>query len=332
MKDNIKPILLIAIIIVSCQKELDIDDISGYKNKIVLNGLLYADSTGFINVGRSISIIGSNNSPIVLKDASISMSNDNNETFEFQYDSLGYYSLVGKKFYAGETYKITVSKGGFSTVSSSATIPSKTSIESIDTSFFYLREPDLENPYHYPPVKTLSVTMDLKSNTSEKEYYIVSLDLIDTIPYYFEPEYTTDPTYSDNLDIFKLKLPIYSSNNSLKLVKNGNLEEIFESVGYVGGTELYFEKPEGVTDYSITFNKYGISKYINKNNKTLTLSLLVISEEYYKHQLSLARASYAKEDLLADKVSIYTNIKNGLGVLAGANQTSKIIDFSEHLE
>jgi hypothetical protein len=329
MKNYLKIYIFITILFASCQKEITIDELGDYKNKIVLNGLIYADSTGRINVGRSIGILDNDKRSFILENANVTMTNGNNQNFFFQYDSLGYYSLKENRFNESETYEFTVTNDGYSTVSSSVTIPPKTRIMSVDTSSFYGLKPDCIGCYSE---RVLKLTMNLESSTNIKEYFIVDITVVDT--FYYEIDYSNYHFRNDSIfydTIFydppltaQRKLLLNSYNKELKIVKwDAFLEEVF-SDGLSSGYELYFEKPEGKTDYNITVYHYGYTPPEN----TFSLSVTVVSEDFYKHQLSLARSDYAEDDFLAEKVSIYTNIKEGMGILSGANQTVKIFDFS----
>lgn len=328
MKNLLKILIAIAVAItvVSCRKELNLKELGNYKNKIVLNGLIYADSTGSVNVTKSIGILDSENKQVLLENATVTMTNGNKSMYSFQYDSGGYYSLKENRFIAGETYELTASSNGFSTVSSSFIIPYKTTLVSIDTSVTYDRSPDCLS---CELSQTLKLKMNLNSSTSQKEYIIVSLYRLDTV---FSNKYNGDTVNNDDISwIGKVYNTFYSYDKNLKLVKtNKYLEEVFDDGYYYSGYELYFEKPEGETDYNITVYDYNFE--ISGNNPFYFLSCTTVSEEYYKHQMSLARAYYAQDDFLAEKVSIYTNIENGMGILAGANQLVKKFDFSNHIK
>jgi hypothetical protein len=331
MKNYLKILILYTIVLVSCQKELEINNLGEYENKIVLNGLIYAGSSGIVNVGKSIGILNTEGKPLMLENASVTMMNSNNQSFAFQYDSLGDYSLKNNNFNAGETYDFTARSDGYSAVSASVTIPPKTTIVSVDTSTFYGISPDCAN---CSKEEVFKLTMNLKSTTSEKEYFMVSLLDIDTIKYDFifreeDGVSKIDTVRLDPPRIFKKELWLYSHNPGLKLTYSPGvgLGEVFNDGYSYDGHELYFEKPEGETDYSITIYDYNF--YSGGNKNILTLFFTVVSEDFYKHQLSIARANYAAGDFIAEKVSIYSNVKDGLGIMAGANQTIEHIEFPE---
>lgn len=337
MKDFLKLIILFTILITSCQKELKLEELGNYQDKIVLNGIIYADSAGRINVGRTIGILENNNQSVVLENANVTMVNGQNQTYTFQHDFDGYYFLDETIFNTGETYEFTVNNDGFSTVSSTVIIPPKTTIVSIDTSFAEGTHP---NCIGCALDRNLKLTLNVKSTTKEKEYFIVSFSSPpDTFSYEIEyrVEYKIDTTfeyfdtiYYDSPQIVQHNLELFSYDRNLKIVNQGSyLEEVYNDGYYYYGNELYFEKPEGETEHNVTLYIYGFHP---SKDEIYTISFTVISEDFYKHQLSLARAYYAEYDFLAEKVSIYTNIKDGMGILAGANQTSKIINFSEHSE
>lgn len=304
----------IAILNTSCQKDLDLSQLDSSENKIVLNGLLYADSIGRINVGRTSGILDNDNRSMVLENAGITMYN-NDQLFVYQHDTTGYYFLPKKKMSAGESYEFTVSNKGYPTVYSSVSIPLKTTITSVDTSSFYTT-----NSRGYSE-RTIKIKLNLKSSTPEKENFLISLIKSQVLGW------NEDSTYCDSTIIGSNDLNLYTFDKKLKLIKGAvYLEEVFSQDLYGESRELYFEKPEGETEYSVTIYSSHFPDYCY--NCLHTLSFTVVSEDYFKHLLSLARAYRANDDYLTEKAGIYSNIKNGVGVLAGANQTKKNITLA----
>jgi hypothetical protein len=317
MKYFLKLFLPVVILNTSCQKDLDLSQLGSYENKIVLNGLLYADSVGRVNISRTSSITDKDNSSMMLENASVTM-NVNDQSFVYQYDTTGYYFLPEKKMLAGESYEFTVSNEGYPTVSSSVSIPFKTTITSVDTSVIYTPMPGcLDCGYS----RTDKIKLNLKSSTPEKEYYLITLIQDNLIGW------NEDSTYFDSTIYASDELGLYTFNKNLKLVKGVlYLEEIFNEDLYGVSTKLYFEKPAGETEYSVTIYNYSSSMYCYRCLHTL--SFTVFSEDYFKHLLSLARAYRANDDFLTEKAGVYSNIKDGMGILAGANQTKKKIALS----
>jgi hypothetical protein len=317
-------LIALAMAFTGCEKEISLKEMGNYPDKVVVNGLVYADSTARIHIARSIGVLDKSSKDIALINASAIMTK-NNSTYSFQHDTAGFYELKGDTPVSGAYYILSVSNAGFDPIQSFVTIPPQVNLLSVDTSVSLKSVPgcstcELSN--------ALKIEMNIESPASEKEYLIVSLSAVGT----YQPLFVDDFLQSeDDSTLQEYQKWIYSYDSYLKLVKSGErIQEVFDDGFFSGRKELFFVKPEGEKNYKLTI--YHNNFKVWNGYPEYTLSITKITEDYYKHQLSLARATYASNDFLAEKVSIYTNIENGMGVLGGANQTIKVLDFSNYME
>jgi len=308
----------IIILIASCQKTITIDEVGGYESKIVLNGLLFPDSTSQIHLARSIGILENEYQNVILENALVSITDENNTPIACTYDGIGFYSIEKDVLKVGQKYDFTISNDGYKSISSSVIIPAKPTIVSVNKDIIKTVDP---NCVGCSANETLVFDINLETSNTDKEYFIVSLHRVDTTFYdlrFNNKTETYDTIYFDEPIIYEDREWILSHSTNLKIIKDEySLNEAFNDDYYYSGRELFFEKPAGITKYTIPIRRESFSYY--DGHVYYYTVVVAITEEFYKHELSLARAEYAEYDFLAEKVSIYTNVKNGHGILGGAS-------------
>ena len=290
--------------------------------KIVINGLVTADSLLNIRVNKSIfykdyfSLHDSGpakaNIRFYLNDQCLdtlhNINNYNNLGFnDYWYGSLDFYYqsnyCYGKvKALQGREYKLLVKAPGMPDASASTFIPNKVRIEEMDTSRLIM-PPD---PYH-PDHNWARLMCNLKFNdpANESNYYMVSISR--------KPGNGQFHSYIwfDSHDIIVEE----------KLSNENGIYAIAFSDKAINGTKYSLQVLLDTDLFGMPFwddrqSYFGISDP-KDHKKTIYIKLYSITSEYFKflHTINLYKKNY--ENLLSERVLMYSNIEGGLGILAG---------------
>lgn len=345
---NIKIIYLIALLIsifYSCDTEIDFSD-KALNPSLVVNAFIENDSiiTVFLYQTTSINATDSKfyvtNAIIKLfeddieKDQLVLKSNlyvntNNGYSETHGYDTLYYYSsqTIAQ---IGKTYRLEISAPNFDNVSSETSIPSPVEIISIDTSSIKRDNGDwIDYQKNFTirfkdPADEVNYYRLIKTNTngtySLETYHFENYDstnariMISNYSYsYFN---SNDPILSfGNEDANSYILG--SSWNDYGIFTDERINgqdyelEIYESIGYNGDYENQY-------DYSI--GEFNRTNFI----------LQSITRETYLFLKSIDEQSFNNDIPFVEPVPVFSNIKNGVGIMSGYSSSTKSITNGEY--
>jgi hypothetical protein len=319
---------VIMILSLACRNEnLNIPDLG---RKIVINGLITADSLLNLKVNKSAyynaiwsprdSGPANANVRFYLNDQCLDTLHYIYNDFIFGdwwYNDLDFYYRSnywsGKvRVLQGREYKLLVKASGMPDVSASIVIPNKVRIEEMDTSRLIM-PPD---PYH-PDHNWARLLCNLKFTdpANEPNYYMVSVSR--------KPGNGQFPSYIwfDSHDIIvEEKL---SNENGIYVIAFSDkaINGIKYSLQILLDTDLF-----GMPFWDDRSRDNGIPDP-NDHKKTIYIKLFSITNEYFRflHTINLYKKNF--EDPLSEPVMIYSNIEGGLGILGGASVSCDSLVF-----
>lgn len=317
-------IILIAIITFSCEKTLDFDD-EGLADKLVFNSVLSTQKDLTASLTKTSSILegGYNNSVGIMADGSIEIYEDGNLS-KMAESPTGYFVLKDFKPKAGKTYRVVIKSQG-KQLEAETKIPIKTDVVLCDTF-------NVINKYNRKYIMYKVVLKDPIGDdyyrilcTSERLILNKNADGKGSRKYY--RSVYEHPIGSDN-QVFK---SVYN-NFGGDVLNNGpeNAYNIFP--------DDYFKNKE----YKIDFAPYnfGDANYINpysgygyygtnKDIETIYVRNFVhvqhLSKELYIYLKYLRLYEHYSGNVFSEPVPVYSNVKNGIGILAGLNDDAKFM-------
>lgn len=311
MKKYLPIFLLFSII--SCETVLDIE-LPEEPNSLVINGIVPADSTWLFRVTASIHPLDNDYiaSFIAVDNAEVSITNSTGENTTLTYNEYppkyidcdfedcnryGYYSAENKPApIAGETYTIKVKAPGYPEATSTIQLPLPVQVEALD----------IRVPSFYGTNSEPSGAFSLTDIAGEKNYYIFELyNLIKQRRTIYDDEYNV--IGYDTVDIYE-KGELSSPDAS---VINSSVSG-FDSNDFKPYLLINDELFEG-SKHEINFKS---RIYTVSSENKFTFVLKHISEDYYKYLLSYESYDYADGNPFAEPVQVFSNIENGLGIIA----------------
>jgi Domain of unknown function (DUF4249) len=303
--NKISSILAVAIVSCSifsaCQKDLTIKIDSKYTvPKIVLNAVLKTDSTITVHVSKSVSTF-STDVPSAITNATIDLYEDGLMKATLINNGNGLYTAAYKPL-ATHSYTIKASASGFTAVEATTTMPKPlpitiVSIDSVNEDF----------------------TIHFADPSTEDNYYSFLLNVIDTTKTNTVLDLSTDNT----LLLENNRSPILSSlggrHGDRKLQRINN----YLSDGLFNGQ---------ANDYMLSFNTVNDHKGHNGGPNQMapppppgvyTFTAVFDSPELFKYFKTMDEAT--NPNPFADAAQIYSNVKNGLGVVASSTRQSYVI-------
>ncbi|TCO08701.1 DUF4249 family protein [Natronoflexus pectinivorans] len=335
-------LLLFVVFVSSCEDTVTDFKIKSQPSKIVLNGLLEPDSIIKVHLHKSAGI-----DELLLNTA---IENAEVELFEnsiyigtLNHTGYGYYAMDNVYPKAGSTYRIEAHVDKIGMAWGETTIPKTPELNEIVTTYRY-NVPErgcsgcgLTNRFN----------MEIKTEVEPGELYFLAISAMGYryLIEYGTPEceelYNSEYDYyyndcvfpeADTLGLFPQMIEIATNdkrNTFLKSSWNSGMKSYWLS--YFDYEELglkqYFSN-EHFRNEALTINIDIVSSRLY-NNEGSKFDLLVYryDENYYKFLLSLARRNEAEDFLFTEKVSIYSNVENGLGVLGSASGTVVTVEY-----
>jgi len=317
-----KSILIIVLAIISiygCETTLTDYVAPDFHKKIVMTGLLQADSVVKITVSNSVNVLDT--ALIALPtNAIVQLFEDNNLIDVLQYtEQFNNHYYMTFPFYkstktvsANHTYNIKIALAGYTTVSAKTTIPKTVQILDIDTLTVIKH---IENGGGYQnEMEYLQFSLRFKDAQTEENYYAVSVYGINS----FVQVYDSVGNITDTVQ--------YPANFGLEtddLIFDNNMNNysmLYFSDKLINGNEtvIKFKIP-----FTKDFQSY-LSYYVKKF--ALTIRLQSISKDFYIYKQTLSKYYDTHEDPLSEPVQIYTNVENGAGILGSMSCASRTIE------
>ena len=314
---NILLIVFFAILFFSCQKELEIK-LPDFEQKTVVNCLFSTDTNFVLNLSHSIS---SNDSVKVdIENAKCYLFSENVLIDSLSYISDGFYKSNIKPE-QGKYYELKVISTDFDEVSSNSYIPATPQILDIEQQDFAVPPPVYSSDVSDNlPLNKLSITFFDDANVDN--YYELKI----LIKRFWDNNHGIEKqralylySYDDvirNEDILDYNPHLFVFNDSLFNGQTKTIDFLYKQ-SWIG-----FGSGQGVVSYY-----YGRYRLYYKFRS--------ISKEMYNYRKSLIKHVYNQPttgfEAFGDPVSMYSNIKNGLGVFAGYTEVfdSIFVEYSE---
>ncbi|RPD39995.1 DUF4249 domain-containing protein [Chitinophaga barathri] len=282
-------LILLVLAASSCEKKITIP-IPEEANKLVLNLLMNKDSIMVARVTLSGRLTGSGGTRDTL-DATVGLYEDGvfrENMTAFRMNGLNYFKSTIKAK-PGATYRCTAAVPDYGEVEGSDRVP-----DSVKTGDMKLAV----SPVDQSSGK-LTVTVKLEDDPAERNYYRIRL--------------FTLTTYTDNSGEVRTVLTqqyFESEETALGLFSDPIQSEYFTDDALYNGRSPRFT-------LRATF---GI---LNNDKVMLEVTSLTYHSYNYLHSLYLAQD--INEDPLSEKVIVYNNIQNGLGIVGGVAQKRYIL-------
>lgn len=325
-------------LLLSCQKVLEFDD-NDIKPMLVVNCVLQPDSSVRINLTRSVSALEPTVFFPLLKNASLSFSNGYDSSADFtiitEFDSVysNYFDYNGNRQFVvyetgnyvnskikiepGRKYQLKASAEGFEDITAETEIPFMVGIDNLDTfsvrikddlSTMIERKASLKftdpvgDNYYRIKLENVSLTVSVDPQTGDISY---------SNPYYSTNYITSnDPVfgYNTGTDI------IYSgSNNSFAVFT----DQLFDGRQY--RIEFIY-----TTDY-----QYDNTQKDNFFLQIFRVSLVSLSSDYYYYLKTADNQTSSEGDPFSDPVLVYSNVKNGTGILGAITEDDQYFFHSD---
>jgi hypothetical protein len=275
----------------ACETIVDIE-VPIEKSQIVMNSLVNPDSAWSVNLTFSENVLAKDTVRFI-DNAEVTVLDHNDQVVaRLQYGGRGYYKNAESKPEAGSFYKILAFVPGYNTVEGSTIVPTRPYIVDA-TSRLHLFNSKLSASY----------TVEFQDDPSKDNYYEVFMEEVlerndDSIhiTHEYYPLYIQSDDPSINTEILDLEVGLMFKDRLF----NGKI------------IKLHLISHEGV---------YG-PNLISNGTRVLVRST---SKEYYEYATTLKLQFKASSDPLSQPVEVRSNIKNGLGLVAGVAQSQYII-------
>ncbi len=245
--------------------------------RIVVNSIFGDGDTIYVHVSESRDVLYEGDLPN-LTTAVVKLQDANGNTLgDFTHLGDGIYKLANYIPVAGQTYSLLVSNTGFDQVEAQTKTPAVITISSTDT----LRKND-----------EMNYSIKFSDDPSITNYYAIAIEQITIGDFYKFSDY-----YFETSEIF-------TQNGSADVdgTKYGSIF-LFSDATFSGG-QCDFDASNYVPAESI-------------DSTIIVVSLMSLSEDYFKYKLSLEKYQETAGDPFAQPVQVYSNVENGFGIFGG---------------
>ena len=290
--------LVVSLIYISCEKIIPFEgDVT--IPKLVINSIFESDSTFKVHVSSSRSVIDTASFQNI-EDAVVTIKEENGSVIEtLNHIENGFYK--GQTFpQENQTYTLEVTHPNYSNITSSDSLPSPITINSIDTS-------TIVDPINGD---RLQITLNFDDPEKSQNYYLIETFSVN--------EYLI----IENLDTTEYEVD--TSQQWILLT-----DEVFQNGGSPWRkqglfNDLLFNGQNKSLELEIPYeNESGSEGGFQWSWKTIGLRIYLhnISRSYYYYRISLELYQNASGNPFAQPVQVYSNIENGFGVFAGSQIT-----------
>jgi hypothetical protein len=211
-------------------------------------------------------------------------------------DYIESYYISLKNASEGKKYTIRAEHKDYNSISAESVLPVVVPILSVDT---------VVKNYEYSTITSMFLNFQDPGNTNN--FYMV------TQPEIFRDKYDSLQYNS----AFFLYNPIYENENK----DAGNYISDNSSWPFFSDRLIQGE------NFSIEYSYH--SNYGDKQPDSIRFTLYSINEDYYKYNSSLYKKEISQYDANSDPVMIYSNVKNGYGILVGYTKSTYTIQIKK---
>lgn len=284
--------LSIGVLALSCEKEADLGE-SKYTPKLVVNSIFDADTTVPWSVDISKSYYILDEPSTYIDDAIVEIYEEDQHVATMDYqndpDGRGYYQSIGLKPEVGKMYTLLVEKEGFKTIIARCKFPAAPVVGGLE-----LKKKEVKGNRYKG-----ELTAQVMDNHNEENYYHVVLQRAG----WEDPNSeTSDYYYRESFNLTNIPGAIEGFDGGY----------VFTDEGFNGMTKTV------QCDLNTTYdpNRIGFDHF--------KIEIRSVSKEYY----DFSRSVYEQQHSPYNKfVEIYSNVENGLGIFAGYNSVSMIVEL-----
>lgn len=313
------------LIMSSCVKVLDYH-IPDDEKRIIVNGIISNRDTFKVNINKSLHILDRlglkaiNNALVLLYEDDILVA-------EINEGKTGLYISDFIPDY-GHNYLLKVSVPGMNTATAICTLPVPAAIEQVDTTLLILES---YNYGYYRQTAELKSTITFTDPKETENFY----ELEGTVSY-LRSEYYTDEDTSYIIGYHKVfDTPLVKSNDpviELWIMGNYLYPDNSENDYYYGNKILFSDQLINGQQYKLNISF--ISSYFNINDDYIDsvrvdYRLKSVTKDYYVYMQLLEKHLQVKDDPLSEPAQAFTNINNGLGILAGISESVFSININK---
>ncbi|MBN2215543.1 MAG: DUF4249 domain-containing protein [Bacteroidales bacterium] len=309
----------------SCVKVLDYD-IPEDEKRIVVNGILSNLDTFSVNINKSLHILDRLGTKPV-NDALVQLYRDEVPVVEMNEGINGLYSSAFVPD-INHTYLLKVSVPGMRTATAQCVLPSSVPIEKADTTLIIHEDPYNVNMFYTPGIKTTIVFND----PAETENYY---ELEGVISYLNARYYTDEDTFYIT-GYNRSSMYSNASSNDPVIEYSVHSGHIFqsnnESETMSGDKLLFADRLINGMKYSLNVDFYSYLfdlSHKSVDSVRLDIRLKSVNKDYYTYMQLLEGHMQAKNDPFSEPAQAYTNIENGLGILAGMSESVYSIELNK---
>lgn len=310
-------ILISVPLLIACEKEIQYSP--NYQIPfLVMNIYLNPDSIWKVSVNQSKPI----NSQIPntnVMDATVKVYEQEMLIESLQYNDLNKSYIGTGRPLAGRTYKIIVEKNGFLPIEATSMIEPAPNVlnYSISKDNF--------------TADRLFVTITFSDHLNVKNFYrLVTFneDEFEELPLWAKNYPNSSGSGWIGKKYFDFGITLRSNDPNLRWDKQSLSAGIFDDVPNNIFNVFDDELIDGKI-YSLTFS-YSLSQFPEAHNNTV-IYFQSISKEFYLYSKSLSAQYYFGDDLLIEPIQVYSNVKNGGGILGSYNSNKIIICVDDYV-
>ncbi len=329
----------IVLLSMSCEKIIDFKK-ENIEPKIVLYSVIFPDSLITIRLGSSSPVFDPGYTVPELNSAQVKLFIDDAYIESLQYlgntsksEYNGDYSFEEFRSFTtaepGRRYRIEVSATGYKTISSECVLPDPVEILNIDTAYSYR---SYSNPYDASIYNFFVIICRLtfKDPPDTDNYYRLFAS-------YQIGNYGHDKTLP-----FSLEYPVVVEKRTMWMLAS---EDPLINTGQEGSGNFFEE--EISNEYSIFMDELIAGKEYTLSFSLPEMSsfqldtayhefihykieLQSITEELYLHLKSASTHKVKEGNFFSEPVLVYSNVRNGLGILGGSSPASRIIEVGSY--
>ncbi len=288
-------ITILTFIFWGCEKEVDNFDFLTSEPKLVVNAPFIADSTIILHVSHSIDIMDTDVFNYI-ENARVELFSNEILISTATYVDTGFYSF-DVVAHAGQTYILKAFAPGYTDISAEVNMPARAEILSVEYTYDHLNG----SPFQFT----------FKDSEEGFNYYGLSLDAISGQINYD----INGPVDTTILGIRRHGL--LSKDISVSgTIHKYELSSEKQDNGYAGSTLLISDQYNDRGIISIDFRAYDIIGAVRLGTP-LEMVLESFSDSYIKYLKSIELYRNSVNNPISEKVSVYSNIKGGLGLAYG---------------
>jgi len=324
-------VIVLTVVFSSCEKVIDFDG-KIPDPMLVVNCVIVPDSVITVHLTRSKFFLSKSYEFTNVENATVNMYINNSELEELKYIGDGVYQSA-KTAKANDIVKITAEKAGLNSVESEVVVQPMITILSVDTTWVSTEYtgPIYDSLYNEIGKSTyakVNVRVRFKDDGNEQNYYQL-----------FVQKRTTDYYKVKTGEIYEQVL--YNSwDIEYDDVVFGNTQSETDILGLSGNAlnRSFSDELFNGKEYSLSFSTMGSkTEYFDGKTPTdkpagkedIEISLNRLSKSYYLY-LRSANASM-NVDFFSEPVQVYSNVKDGLGILGSYTTTFNQFYLGEFL-